>query len=87
MFLKFKKKYYLIDKVLKKNVLKSCAPKFDGSIAGTTGEQIVEVKCYLHKKTAMAFESFQQTTSVRVPKSDGLVSRPTGKDIVGSECH
>jgi len=37
-------------------------------------------------KICMALESSQQTTRVRVPKSDGLVRRPTGKDIVGSEC-
>ena len=45
MFLKFKKTYYLIDKMLKKINLKSCAPKFDGPILRTTGEQIIRVKC------------------------------------------
>ena len=66
---------------------KSCSPEFDGLIRGTTGEQIIGVKGYLPNCTAMAFEGSQQTTSVRVPKSDGRVRRPTGKDIVGSECH
>ena len=74
--------------MLKKNVLKSFAPKFDGSIVRTcTGEQIIRVKCYLTNTTSMTLESSQQTTSVRVPKYDGLVRRPTGKDIVGSKCH
>jgi len=69
------------------NSLISCAPKFDGLIPRTTGEQIIGVKGYLPNLLAMAFEGSQQTTSVRVPKSDGLIFGPTGKDIVGSECH
>ena len=57
---------------------KSYAPEFDGLIRGTTGEQIIGVKGYLPNYIAMTFQSSQQITSVRVPKSDGLVTRPTG---------
>ena len=78
MISKFKNMYYLIDKMFKKKCFKSCAPKFDIRIPRTTGEQIIRVKCYLPNCTAMAFKSSQQTTRVRVPKSDGLVIGPTG---------
>ncbi len=87
MFLKLIKVYYLIDKILKKKCFISCAPKFDGLILRTTSEQIIRVEYYLPNRTVMTFESSQQTTSVRVPKSGGLVRRPTGKGIVGSECN
>ena len=87
MISKFKNMYYLIDKMFKKKCFKSCAPKFDVRIPRTTGEQIIRVKYYMPNWTVMTFESSQQTTSFRVPKSDGLVRRPTGKDIVGSKCH
>ena len=84
---KIMKKYYLIDKKIMKKYLKSCAPKFDGRIPRTTGEQVFRAKCYLPNLLAMAFQSSQQTTSVRIPKSDGLDRRPTGKGIVGSKYH
>jgi hypothetical protein len=69
------------------NSLESCAPKFDGLILRTTGEQIIRVKGYLPNCIAMAFDGSQQITSVRVPKNDGVVKRPTGKDIIGSKRH
>ena len=79
------KNYSLFKKVILKKG-KSCTPQFDGLIHRTTGEQIIRVKCYLKNYTAMAFESSQQITSVRVPKSDGLILGPTGQDTIGREC-
>ena len=60
------------------NSVESCAPKFNGLIPRSTGEQIIGVKGYLPNSIAMTFLSSQQITSVRVPKHDGLILRPTG---------
>ena len=73
-------------KCSRKNVSKSCAPQFDGLVLRATGEQVTRVKCDRSHPVSMAFQSSQQTSSVRVPKVDGPV-RPTRKNIVGSECH
>jgi hypothetical protein len=64
------------------NSLESCAPKFDGLIPRTTGEQITRVKGYLPNCIAMAFDGSQQTTSVRVPKNDGVSPDPLARILL-----
>jgi hypothetical protein len=62
--------------IIRKYILKSCAPEFDGSIRRTTGEQVIRVKCDLINGLKVAFESSQHTTSLLVPDFDGHIKSP-----------